>query len=208
MPANLNDSDLLILLRKGEARTFELIYERFSGRLYHYINNRVNSKEVSEEIVQEIFLSLWGRRATLNITTSLEAYLFGAAKFSILTYIRSENVRKKYAAHFGSFSDDHVDNSHQEMMEVMDLRYCIERSIAALPERCRTAFHLSRIENEPISRIAERMKISHRTVENYLSQALKHLRTSLGQFLTSPVLWFVAWNSELVMQQSLGFTTW
>lgn len=204
MAVNLDHSDLLSLLRKGEIRTFEMIYERFSGRLYNYVYSRVNIKEVSEEIVQEIFISLWRKRRTVDITTSLEAYLFGAAKFSILTYVRSENVRKKYAAHFASFRAEQVDNSNEETMNAIDLQTVIERSIAKLPERCRTVFHLSRIENEPISRIAERMNISRRTVENYLSQALKHLRTSLGQFLTVAVLWVISWHSELAPLQALA----
>jgi RNA polymerase sigma-70 factor (family 1) len=204
MAVNLDESDLLSLLRDCDSRTFEMIYERFSGRLYNYIYSRVSIKEVSEEIVQEIFISLWRKRETVNINTSLEAYLFGAAKFSILTYVRSEIVRKKYAAHFVSFSRREVDNSSEEMMNELDIQCIIDRSIAKLPERCRTVFHLSRIENEPISSIAERMNISRRTVENYLSQALKHLRTSLGQFFTVSVLWMISWDSELRLLQSLA----
>lgn len=190
MTGSYDDSDLFSLL-KGEEKNFEVIYERFAERLYRYVYKRVKSKMVSEEIVQEIFVSLWSKRGTLVITTSLDAYLFGAAKFRILTYIRSEQVRKEYAANFALFSIEHIDNSTEEMMNLKDLQYNIDTSISELPEKCRTAFRLSRIEHEPISRIAESMNISKRTVENYLSQALKHLRTSLGEFLTVLILWIV-----------------
>jgi RNA polymerase sigma-70 factor (family 1) len=191
MTDSYDHSDLLSLLKSGEAKTFEMIYERFADRLYRYVYRRVNSKEVSEEIVQEIFISLWGKRDTVEIATSLNAYLFGAAKFRILTYIRSERVRKEYAANFALFSTTHLDNSNEEMMNLKDLQYSIDSSISELPEKCRMAFRLSRMEHEPISRIAERMNISKRTVENYLSQALKHLRTSLGEYLTVLILWMI-----------------
>lgn len=187
-----SSSELLALLKNGEEKTFEIIYECFSDRLYHYVHSRVNIKEVSEEIVQEIFVSLWTKRKTIEITTSLDAYLFGSAKFKILSYIRSEKVRYEYANHFTKFSAERIDNSIEEMMNLKDLQNSIDTSILELPEKCRTAFRLSRIEHEPIYRIAERMHISKRTVENYLSQALKHLRSSLTEFLTVFFLWMLA----------------
>lgn len=191
MTSSYNHKDLLSLLKSGDAKTFELIYELFADKLYHYVNRRVNNKEASEDIVQEIFVSLWDKRETVEITTSLDAYLFGAAKFRILTYIRSEKVRSQYAANLALFSKEHIDNSSEEMMNLKDLQHNLNTSISELPEKCRTAIHMSRIKHEPISRIAEHMNISKRTVENYLSHALKHLRTSLGEFLTVLMLWII-----------------
>ena len=184
-----DQSELLFSLKNGDPKIFEMVYEHFSDRLYRYVFSRVKMKEVSEEIVQEIFTSLWIKRQTLEINTSLDAYLFGAAKFKILTYIRSERVRKEYAENFTLFSKAYFDNSNEEMINLKDLQYSIDTSISHLPDKCRTVFHLSRVEHEPISRIAERMNISKRTVENYLSQALKHLRTSLSEYLPMLILW-------------------
>lgn len=178
-------SHLLFLLKNGKEKGFEIIYDRYANRLYDYVIKRVKVKEVSEEIVQEVFVSLWGKRKTVEIRTSLDAYLFVSARYAILTYFRSERIRKSYAEHFTSFlAGRNHDNSLVEMIDLQELEYSIDTSIAKLPEKCRTAFRLSRIEHEPIPRIAERMNISRRTVENYLSQAMKHLRTSLGDFLT------------------------
>lgn len=178
------DTYLLDLLKNGDSTGFEIIYDHFADRLFHYVYTRVKNKQVCEEIVQEIFVSLWTKRLTLSINTSLDAYLFGAAKFSILTHIRSERVRQAYAANFTTFCERGFDNSSEEIMNFKDLQRSIDTSISELPEKCRMAFQLSRMENEPIPRIAERMNISKRTVENYLSQALKHLRTSLGELLS------------------------
>jgi len=184
-------AELLLSFKNGDPKIFELIYEHFSDRLYRYVFSRVKIKEVSEEILQEIFTSLWIRREKLEINTSLDAYLFGAAKFRILTHIRSEKVRKEYAANFALFSKAQFDNSNEEMISLKDLQYSIDTSISGLPDKCRKAFYLSRIEHEPISTIAERMNISKRTVENYLSQALKHLKTSLGEYLPIFLLWII-----------------
>jgi RNA polymerase sigma-70 factor (ECF subfamily) len=78
-------------------------------------------------------------------------------------------------------------------MELKDLQQAIDERISELPKKCQTAFRMSRIEHEPIQRIAERMNISNRTVENYISQALKHLRLRLTHIIPPIILqliWF------------------
>lgn len=185
-------SNLLSLLNSGDQRAFEAIYDCFAERLYRYVYSRIRVKETSEEIVQEIFVSLWVRRESLKISTSLDSYLFGVAKHKILSHIRSEGVRKKYAADFVLFAAERIDNSSEELLELKDLQHTIDERISELPEKCQTAFRMSRMEHEPIQHIAERMNISNRTVENYISQALKHLRTSLGEFLAAMIVLFLS----------------
>lgn len=176
-------SDKILLLKASDERAFESLYNHFADRLYRYVYSRVREREQTEEIVQEIFVSLWNKRETLEITTSLESYLFGAAKYKILSFIRSEQVRRKYAAEFTLFASGNFDNSIEEMVDLKELQLALDEKIAELPEKCRTAFRMSRMDHEPIPRIAEKMNISTRTVENYISQALRHLRTGFGELL-------------------------
>lgn len=187
------DLELIEQLNDGKQKAFESIYDRYSDALYTYVFNRVKIKQVSEEIVQEIFVSLWAKHRTLEITTSLEAYLYGACKYKILTYIRSDLVRKRYAADFMLYITGKYDNSVEEFMNLSDIRSTIENSICQLPDKCQMAFRLSRMDHLAIPDIAEKMNISTRTVENYLSQALRHLRITLGEFLAI-IAWFDLWR--------------
>lgn len=182
-PTKLNDRDLnhiLALLKEGNETAFESLYNHFSKQLFYFIYSRIKMKEATEEILQEIFVSLWNNRETLQINTSLDAYLHGAAKNKILSFIRAEQVRKKYAAELTQFAYEHSDNSIEEQMDVNDLQLSLQEKIAELPDKCQVAFRMSRLEHTPNSQIAEKMNISTRTVENYISQALRHLRTNLG----------------------------
>jgi RNA polymerase sigma-70 factor (family 1) len=180
--------ETILLLKSGDEPAFETLYNLFASRLFHYVYGRVRLKEQAEEIVQEIFVSLWNKRESLQINTSLESYLFGAAKYKILSFIRSEQVRKKFAAEFTLFASAQYDNSVEELTDLKDLQITLNEKISELPKKCQTAFRMSRMEHEPIPQIAEKMNISTRTVENYISQALKHLRTSLGELLTVIIL--------------------
>jgi RNA polymerase sigma-70 factor (family 1) len=184
------DVELLTLLGQHDEQAFGALYDRYADKLYRFVYSRVRQKENTEEIIQEIFLSLWAKRDTLLVTFSLDSYLYGAAKHKIFSYIRSEKVRKKYAVDFTLFAAERLDNSLEELVNLKDLQESLARSLATLPEKCQLAFRLSRMEHLPIAQIAEQMNISTRTVENYLSQALRQLRASLGT--TALALWMLA----------------
>lgn len=179
---NVDDAVLIASLKQDNHGAFEQIYHRSAAKLLQYINRHVHDRAVSEELLQEVFLSLWARRAELHITSSLESYLFGAAKYQILGYIRSEKMQHKYAEHLALFAVSRLGNAAEDLMGLTDLKAVLDEHLATLPPKCQQAFRLSRFEHRTITEIADEMDISTRTVENYLTQALKHLRTALRQY--------------------------
>lgn len=178
-----NDDLVLVKLMKGgNIVAFQKIYDCYWKQLFAYTYNRLHSREASEEVVQDVFFSLWEKRESINITSSLSAYLYGATKNRLLNELRSEKIRKAYASDYAAFSKHLYDNSNAEHQDVRDLEHSVELKISELPKQCQSVFRLSRQEYIPIKNIAERLNISTKTVENYLTQALKHIRTSLGGF--------------------------
>jgi len=171
-------TDLFVLFKEGDSKAFETIYDQYSDQLFRYIHSRVKEKETSEEIVQEIFVSLWTNRTANEINA---AYLFVAAKNKIISHMRSRRVRKQFAIDFTLFAASRLDNSNEEAINMTDLQNTIKNTLLELPEYCQTAFRLSRIDHVSTKHIAEHMNISQRTVENYISKALKYLRESLSK---------------------------
>jgi len=175
------DNQLVDLLHGGDRRAFEEIYRRYSTLLFRYVADRIFSREDCEEIVQETFVWLWSRRTSLDHVTELRPYLYGIVKHKVFNHIRHNVIKREYAEHFQKFGAS-VDNSNEELTNLADVLRILDHSISQLPERCQTAFRLSRIDHLPIAAIAEQMKISSRTVENYITQALKHLRDTCSAF--------------------------
>lgn len=181
-PARNTDHDLILvnLMKQGNDLAFQEIYDAYWERLFAYAYNRLHSREATEEVVQDVFFSLWSKRESLMITSSLSAYLYGATRHRLLNELRSEKVRKLYAADYALFVRHLYDNSNVEQQDLNDLKHSIEASVAELPRQCQSVFKLSREEHIPNKTIAQKLKISTKTVENYLTQALKHIRTALG----------------------------
>lgn len=178
-----DDAFLLRHLKQDDERAFQTLYERYWENMYAYVYNRLHDREASEEVVQNVFFSLWEKRHVLEVTSSLPGYLFAASKHGLLNIIRAERVRVSYAADFSVFMAQQHDYSNEEWQNLKDLERAVEESLAQLPEKCRTIFNMSRRQHLSIQKIASQLNLSTKTVENNLTQALKHLRTSLGEFL-------------------------
>jgi len=74
--STFSDQDLTILLRKQDDTAFKEIYERYSGLLYILALKKTKKEDEAKDIVQEIFIVLWNKRAELNFNSSLSSYLF------------------------------------------------------------------------------------------------------------------------------------
>ncbi|KAB7530221.1 RNA polymerase sigma-70 factor [Flagellimonas olearia] len=180
---------LLARLKSGDEKAFELIYDLMAGRLYNYCNSRINHREVSEGIVQEVFISLWQKRTDLTITSSLESYLFGSAKYQILNHIRSEKVRRIYANKLGGYLLKNFENPTEDFMAMKDFSFLIDEIVGSLPPKCQKVFKMSRYEHLSIQEISIKMQISTRTVENHITKALSHIRKELKPLLGLALLW-------------------
>jgi len=172
----LNDTELTTLLNTGDKIAFETIYRKYAAGLYRYARKNIGLKEDCEEIIQEVFESLWTRRESLEHVTVLNAYLFRMVKYKVIRYFQHHAVRKKYEEHFKLF--EAVYESIREEERDPSVLAMLEKTIARLPERCQFALKLRLTENLSNSDIARRMNIKKSTVENYFVTALSYLRGS------------------------------
>jgi RNA polymerase sigma-70 factor (family 1) len=168
------DEQLLALLKTSDEAAFMEIYARYGEKLFAIAYNYSKHKEMAEEVVQDLFLSLWNRRNTVEIT-SLSAYLATAAKFAILSHLNKEFRRRKLAH---AWAPDTA-ASEEAAIHARFLKEYIDHAVNALPEQCRIVYRYSRENELTIKEIAQNMHLSPKTVENHLSRALKTLRLVL-----------------------------
>jgi RNA polymerase sigma-70 factor (family 1) len=174
---NYTEAELTMLLSEGNRKAFEVIYRTYGPALYRYARKNIAVGEDCEEIVQEIFESLWLRRHDLRRITVLSAYLYQMARYKIIRYFQRAAVRKKYAEHYTLFEAVFEQSPVEERTPDSWLSV-IEKGLAELPDRCRLAVKLRLTENLSNAEIALRMKITKGTVENYMVTALSHLKQS------------------------------
>jgi RNA polymerase sigma-70 factor (ECF subfamily) len=162
------------------------MYERHWLKLYQLACYRLPSREVAEEMVQDVFAALWSKRATTTIQT-LEPYLYSALRYQIIDYVRTSAVRTEYKA-YCKLHAPRTDNGTEQSLALNDLSAALAASVGKLPEYAREVFRLSRMEHHTVPEIAVQLNVSPKMVEYHLTKALKKLRVALKDFMISGVL--------------------
>jgi RNA polymerase sigma-70 factor (family 1) len=180
--AELSDEDLLILFQEDSEGVFKEIYNRYWSQLYSAAYRRVKLREVSQEIVQDIFTSLWIHRDELHVKTSLAGYLLTAVKYRVLNHFEKEMVRRNYRNLILNMSDQNP-NLTEEAVFYEDLTRRLDQEVAQFSPKCKEVFELSRKSYKSNKEIADLMNISVKTVENHLTKALQILRIQFKEVM-------------------------
>ncbi|HEY4061039.1 MAG TPA: RNA polymerase sigma-70 factor [Puia sp.] len=178
------DEELIQRISRDDEQAFRLLYERYWDKMLAHAYWKLGSGGEAEEIVQDAFVGLWRRRASLQLKHSFYTYISAVVKYEILRRLASRKAKtefEKKAVHL--YREE--DNSTLQWLNYEDLREQIELTIQSLPEKCRLVFRLSRQEGLTERQIAETLQISPKTVEAHKARALRTLRTTLAQFLGS-----------------------
>jgi RNA polymerase sigma-70 factor (family 1) len=177
---NLPDNQLVDQLRSGDQNAFTAIYDRYCAALYRTALRILQDHELAKDVVQEAFISLF-EKANENTIRNLQAYLYQVVKYQCFMQLRSGKISDKHLSQINTII---ASNELEEELHAKELQLVLDESIAALPEKCREVFYLSRFESLSNKKIAERLNISHKTVENQITKALKILHVSLDKLVT------------------------
>jgi RNA polymerase sigma-70 factor (ECF subfamily) len=188
------DSVLLDELRKGNSKAFDLIFRRYYDNLCRLSYSFIHDADMSQNLVQNVFIKLWERRFVMGKVSNLGGYLTVMVKNQVADYI-SDYKRQHVDSLFNTNIADH---STEDEILGRDFEEKLTLSLAKLPPRCKQAFELSRFENMSNKEIAHEMKISVKGVEALIGRSLKLLRVELSEFLPSskfssknPILFFL-----------------
>lgn len=171
------------LIREGDKIEFEKAFKLYYKPLCDYARTIIRDNDESEEIVQNVFYIIWCKRDTLEITTSLKAYLYRAVYNSSLNKLKHIKIKLAHAEDYKSNFSPAGANNIVERIDGKELDNKIHSALNSLPEQCGTVFKLSRFENLKYSEIAEKLGISVKTVENHMGKALKIMRENLKDYL-------------------------
>jgi len=181
--------ELVRNLRNGDSSAFDLLFGQYSSKLFYFVNKYLNSREESEEIVQDVFLNLWKNKKEIRSEEAFKSYLYKIALNNIRNYFIKKQVREKHkqliAQEYLIESDANTDEPDYESVIKQ-----VDQLIGQLPEKRREIFLLSRKEGLDISEIAQYLGISESTVKNQISSAIAFLKGEVKKGGLSGLLYF------------------
>ncbi|MDN5286354.1 MAG: hypothetical protein JWR38_2628 [Mucilaginibacter sp.] len=176
-----SDELLLDLVKSQDDRiAFAEIYHRYWQVLIDVAYQRLKSREASEEIVQEVFVSFFLRRHEVELRSNLASWLKTALKYKVYNIYRSQQVHLNHLemimreTHIAPVMPDQV-------MDVKEIKERMRLAAARLPEKCREVFLLSRLEHLSQQDIATRLNISVSTVKKHITKAMRVMKSEFHE---------------------------
>lgn len=179
MQGDKSIESLVKALGRGSVDAFDELYRRFRPKVDKVagaILGENNSPTVSD-LSQNIFLKVWERRTLIASTVSdFDSYLFRMTKNEALNYIQ----RRKPSYVGLDDSLPVLSYGADSSIEAKETKRSVNTVVQQMPPQRKQVFELSRKENLTYKEIAQKMKISTKTVERHLSMALKDIKKSIS----------------------------
>lgn len=180
--------ELFELIKLGDQKALELLFAIYFPRLNDFACKVVRDDVISQDIVQEVFVKIWEKRAEIE-PINLEAFLFRLVRNRCIDYIKHLKVINN------RMQEIQISSKYEELYRIdfvgdepyvlieQELKQKIEKTIDSLPERCREVFILSRMNGLKNKEIAEKLDINIKNVERHLSRAMQSFRENFTEEL-------------------------
>ncbi len=184
-----NKDNLVERFKAGDAEAFDTIYHIYSKKVFHFALGLVKDKNVSQDLVQEVFVCLWEKRTQVNQDLNFDNYIFTITHNCIRKYFRKKSIEKKALNLLLDDSPETI-NDIEGTMIYNELLELANKAIESLSPRRKTVYKLNKQEGLKIKEIASKLNISPRTAENHLARALKYLKEELSKISFLTLLYF------------------
>ncbi|NCD72265.1 RNA polymerase sigma factor [Mucilaginibacter agri] len=187
---NHSDSKLLEQISANDHAAFDVLFDRYWEKLYKAAYARLGDDVIAQDIVQELFIKLWQRRENLVINTSLENYLHGAVRFSVISHFRSKqatDIQLQNALERINLLEDSID----AIADYVELERTLEEAVNCMPDMLKRVYQL-RSDNHSVKAIAGELGLADQTVKNYIAEATRRLRVVITEKYPEKHLTYIA----------------
>jgi len=167
--------------KEGDRSAFSTIFSVYYTDLVMFAITILNNADSSQEIVQDMFVKLWEDREKIVINTSLKSFLLKSVQNKCLDLLRHQKIKERYSSEFNHTALIHDYDTEGYVLR-SELEFNIEKILNELPAEIAESFRLNRYEGLKYHEIAERLRVSQRTVEVRISKALQVLRERLKDY--------------------------
>jgi RNA polymerase sigma-70 factor (ECF subfamily) len=182
-PRSLADEDLMQLVRRGDARAFDVIYERHSQAAFSLAYRMAGSRGVAEDVVQDAFLNIWRSGARYERTRgSVRTWVLGIVHHRAIDALRRSFVHERRRA-----SDEGIDERLEtgERIDVEVARreesHTVRAALDHLPSEQSQVIELAYFGGFTHTEIATMLDTPVGTVKGRMRLGLEKMRHALGR---------------------------
>lgn len=193
---NSKTHDLALSLRNNDIAAFNTLYWTYHCAIYANALKLIKDPAVAEDIVQDVFVTLWEKRHTIDPAQDIGGWLFVVSQHKTVDQLKRklrQALAEKILQSIIEKADDHQDDMTEEQLET------IEKAVSQLSPQKRRVFELCKVQRRTYEKAAEELHISKYTVKEYLSEAIVSIRKYIGQHRTHAgiLIYFIAFSQIL-----------
>ena len=175
----LTDPELWLLIRQGDEFAYKELYVRYFDVLFASIIQRIADRQIAEDILQDVFLTLWEKRESIELREKLFSYLYSITRFKVIRYLRQKMLSEKHLSVLkNSISEASAGVPPLEEDERLTL---LEQASGRLTGQLKKVYILKYDDGMSVPDIADHLDLSHNTVKNHLKAIHKLFRQAAGK---------------------------
>jgi RNA polymerase sigma-70 factor (family 1) len=185
------DVELMREIKAGNMFAFDILYKKYSRKVYNFGYSILKSTEETENLIQDVFLNFWEDRLNIEKDSSIKSYIFTLTYNSAISVMRKKASESRYFEYLKTLQEAREEPVNLEL-EYNELSTRLDMIIKALPQRQKEIYLMHKIEELTYNQIAKRLNISVNTIENHMSRALKTIRRKLESYSVVGILfWYL-----------------
>lgn len=169
------EKELLEALQKGSVQAFDYLYQTYSLRIYSNIYRMVKCQDTTQELLQDVFISVWERREEIDPELSFKAYLYRISRNLVYNYFRRAKIGQKVLDYIASISTE-LDSSVEEGIAYHETKDLLDTLISQLPPQRKVIYTLCKLEGRSYSEVSQLLNISESTINDHIVKATRFLK--------------------------------
>lgn len=174
-PSGQADS-LIIDLQQDNIEAFDALYAAWHQPVYRNICKLIHRHEIAEDLLQEVFMTLWQKRHTLDPHRPVASWLFVVSYNKAVNWLKQDLRENKL---LGLLANPQTEDAPQTDLEMDRQLAAIHQAADQLPLRKRQAFQLCRVEGRSYEEAGALLGISSETVKEYVKTSSSFIRRTI-----------------------------
>ena len=175
----MDSDDILMGLKRRDETALSVLFDTYYEKLYLFAEKYIYDSDKAHDIVQDVFLKIWENAERLELTSSIQHYLFASVRNGCLNYLKSLQIEDRNNR---KYAEAYIESQNVDMVDDEELLARIRQVLDELPEKCREVCLLRFVEGYKYAEIAARLDMNENTVKAQLHRGMERLKQAFATY--------------------------
>ena len=175
----MDSDDIFIGLKRRDEAALSVLFDTYYEKLYLFAEKYIYDSDKAHDIVQDVFLKIWENAERLELTSSIQHYLFASVRNGCLNYLKSLQIEDRNNR---KYAEAYIESQNVDMVDDEELLARIRQVLDELPEKCREVCLLRFVEGYKYAEIAVRLDMNENTVKAQLHRGMERLKQAFATY--------------------------